>query len=369
MKRVVLVFLIIFPMFLKGQYKYEFHGQTYYEFAGYDELNGMYSPRYNNTGYVNSPGYILINKNKVLIKFLNGDEMNIELKDYKEENEKKVYKGVSEKKDIIELIIEKNNSEKILGLKYSEYKIEAYINPFKSEFTNSAFEFMIIFWFSRYTEIKEFDEKSKVDANKLNVNNSDFQQKYDTLNGIITIIDKRDSIKYKVIKIEKKMWFAENLKSIKYNDGTEILNVTSDEEWKNLHYGAFAWYNNNLENKNKYGALYNWNAVNSGKLCPVGWRVPSKNEWRELSNYIENKSIIDNNNEKISLNDFFGVGGYRSYAGEFKEYDKTGYWWSSTERSPGAAFFNYFVLSNNSLSTFGSGDKEPGYFVRCILDL
>lgn len=26
--------------------------------------------------------------------------------------------------------------------------------------------------------------------------------------------------------------------------------------------------------KNKQGALYNWYAVNTSKLCPIGWHVP-----------------------------------------------------------------------------------------------
>jgi uncharacterized protein (TIGR02145 family) len=32
-----------------------------------------------------------------------------------------------------------------------------------------------------------------------------------------------------------------------------------------------------------YGTLYSWKAVNSDTLCPVGWHVPSKDEWYTLT--------------------------------------------------------------------------------------
>jgi uncharacterized protein (TIGR02145 family) len=31
-----------------------------------------------------------------------------------------------------------------------------------------------------------------------------------------------------------------------------------------------------------YGRLYNWYAVNTGKLCPSGWHVPTDREWGSL---------------------------------------------------------------------------------------
>ena len=31
-----------------------------------------------------------------------------------------------------------------------------------------------------------------------------------------------------------------------------------------------------------YGALYNWYAVNTGKLCPTGWHVPTADEFTIL---------------------------------------------------------------------------------------
>ena len=41
-----------------------------------------------------------------------------------------------------------------------------------------------------------------------------------------------------------------------------------------------------LENIKKFGALYNWYAVNTLKLAPKGWHVPNDAEWDTLQNYL-----------------------------------------------------------------------------------
>ena len=37
--------------------------------------------------------------------------------------------------------------------------------------------------------------------------------------------------------------------------------------------------------------LYNWYAVNTGKLCPEGWHVPTDDEWTILTDYLGGKSV------------------------------------------------------------------------------
>jgi uncharacterized protein (TIGR02145 family) len=88
---------------------------------------------------------------------------------------------------------------------------------------------------------------------------------------------------YKTVQIGTQTWMAENLKTTKYNDGSQIPNVTGDNDWAGLTTGAYRWYNNDVATfKNLYGALYNWYTVNAGKLCPTGWHVPSDDEWKQL---------------------------------------------------------------------------------------
>jgi len=92
---------------------------------------------------------------------------------------------------------------------------------------------------------------------------------------------------YKTVKIGSQWWFAENLQTTQYNDGTSISNVTDWFAWRTLTTDAYCWYNNDAATyRNLYGALYNWYAVKTGKLCPSGWHVPSNDEWTILSDYL-----------------------------------------------------------------------------------
>ena len=95
-----------------------------------------------------------------------------------------------------------------------------------------------------------------------------------------------DGNKYNTVKIGNQVWMVENLKTTKYNDGTEILNVTSDTQWANLTTGAYCNYDNLESNAEIYGRLYNWYAVNTGKLAPAGWHVPTDDDWIILENYL-----------------------------------------------------------------------------------
>ena len=46
--------------------------------------------------------------------------------------------------------------------------------------------------------------------------------------------------------------------------------------------GAYCWFGNDISNKTVSGALYNGYAVQSQKLCPAGWYVPTEDDWETL---------------------------------------------------------------------------------------
>jgi uncharacterized protein (TIGR02145 family) len=88
---------------------------------------------------------------------------------------------------------------------------------------------------------------------------------------------------YKTIQIGDQIWIAENLKTTRLNDNTMMLN---DTDWSTFTTQTYCWYNNDIANKNPYGALYNWYAVATGKLCPSGWHVPDNGEWADLEEFL-----------------------------------------------------------------------------------
>lgn len=192
-----------------------------------------------------------------------------------------------------------------------------------------------------------------------------------------------DGNKYATIQIGTQTWMAENLRTTKYNDGTPILNVTDNDEWGDLHNGRYCIYGNLFENKQTYGLLYNWYAVNTGKLCPDGWHIPSDTEWSQLTIYLGNiggklKAVgnISNgtglwqfpNTDATNESGFSGLpGGYRHSSGEYQYIGSHGLWWSSKSWTTDGSWMRYLSYDNSGVG------KEihqmlSGFSCRCIKD-
>ncbi len=194
-------------------------------------------------------------------------------------------------------------------------------------------------------------------------------------------IDMRDQQKYKIVKIGNQIWMAENLKATKFNDGTLIPLIRSNTEWSRLTTPGFCWYDNDSNNKDFYGALYNGYAINSGKLSPIGWHVPSDDEWTTLFTYLGGRSIamkklveanapwydmsigIDLFTDATNESGFTArPAGARYNNGLFKHIGGKCYYWTSTDRSASTAW-------RRDLSTYGeshSVNKSFGYPIRCL---
>ena len=209
-----------------------------------------------------------------------------------------------------------------------------------------------------------------------------------------TVTDIDGNIYHSVI-IGNQTWTVENLKTTKYNDGTAIPNVTNNTTWGNLTTGAYCWYNNSPAYKNVYGALYNWYAVNTGKLAPVGWHVSTDAEWDTLRGYListgynYDNTTIGNKIAKamaaqtnwstyrtagtigcnLSLNNSSGFsalpGGFRYYNGDFEYMGYGGEWWSSVEGGQSYAYARGLDYERYDLSSYYN--YEPGgYSVRLV---
>jgi uncharacterized protein (TIGR02145 family) len=189
-----------------------------------------------------------------------------------------------------------------------------------------------------------------------------------------------DGNTYKTVTIGTQTWMAENLKVTKYNDGTNIPNVTDDTEWGNLTTGAYCNYNNDQSNVATYGRLYNWYAVNTGKLCPTGWHVPSDAEWTELTDYLGGTGAggklketgtthwASPNTGATNETGFTALpGGDRDSNGTFDFVGYYGSWWSATEYNATNALYRLMSNDFSLVSRFGSS-KEVGFSVRCVRD-
>ena len=196
-----------------------------------------------------------------------------------------------------------------------------------------------------------------------------------------------DGYTYSLVEIGDQCWFAENLRTTVYADGTSIPEVTGNSAWLQLSSGARCDYDNDASNVATYGRLYNWYAVyDSRGLCPSGWHVPTDGEWTELEDYITTQGFAGTEGTALKSTtgwsgsgngtDDFGFsalpGGRRGdYDGYFWNAGWGGYWWSSSTRSmPNGNHLRWGRdLSNNDPDIFrGSYNASRGFSVRCLRD-
>jgi len=81
------------------------------------------------------------------------------------------------------------------------------------------------------------------------------------------LVDARDGKTYREVAIGEQIWMAENLNYA--DEAGEELGVC---------------YDNDPENCEKYGRLYSWHEAL--EACPVGWRLPTSDDWTELLEFI-----------------------------------------------------------------------------------
>jgi len=199
---------------------------------------------------------------------------------------------------------------------------------------------------------------------------------------------------YSTVTIGTQVWMVENLQTTKLNDGTAIpLGST----WTYPTTPVYCWYNSDIANKGSYGALYDWYAVNTGKLAPTGWHVPTDAEWTTLENYLlangynYDGTTVGNKYAKAMASTSYwtssmytGVPGSVDYPtfrnksgfnavpagtcnvlGAYYYMATSTYWWSSTESSATEAKMRSIV--NNAFDVkSGSYSKCTGFSVRCI---
>ena len=211
---------------------------------------------------------------------------------------------------------------------------------------------------------------------------------------------------YITVQLGNKEWMAENLHVSHYNNGDPILEILDNDDWKTATSGALSVYphelidelNSTAEVVQKYGVLYNWYAVGTGKLCPAGWEVPSDDDWKNLEGYSDTWfeqghqewdrkgwrgldagqrlradynfgfSLKDDTWIPVKGSDDFGFsalpGGFRNFVGPYHEAGNYGYWWSRTEEGEEIAWMRSMGVI--SFVRRESPGKNNGFSVRCV---
>jgi len=224
---------------------------------------------------------------------------------------------------------------------------------------------------------------------------------------------------YQTVIIGNQEWMAENLRTKTLLNGDPLAGPFAGSDWvqqsttdKRAVYTIFNYEHSSaagLESPEEvvaaYGKMYNWFAVETGILCPVGWRVPDTADWNKMIDFILaddpnfNETNVGiavkscrqinsplggecateihprwrENNEHFGMNAYglslAGVGYILSSSGNSSWLGARGYWWTASENpaNPETAIFRRFNFDDSAV-TKGSFNKGVGQPVRCMRD-
>ena len=205
----------------------------------------------------------------------------------------------------------------------------------------------------------------------------------------ITVTD-IDGNTYYATTIGNQIWMAENLKATRLNDKTSITLVPSNSTWISATKPFYCWFSNDTSNKALYGALYNNFAVQTEKLCPSGWHVPSNDDFKALEKSLgmsqveadslgwrgtdqgkkmKSRTGWNDNGNGTNKSGFNGLaGGYRyGMDGGYYDWGAVSFWWTSTKKSATLGLYRRLDYNQNQVYAEGSNLKG-GKYVRCVKD-
>jgi len=162
---------------------------------------------------------------------------------------------------------------------------------------------------------------------------------------------------YDTVVIGTQVWLTENLKTTKFNNGDAVRLITDDTEWSEYIRPAYCWYDNDPGYKDIYGALYNWYAGHNDLLCPVGYHVPTIEDWTTLADYLIDAPETARESFKIIQT------GERYSQGYFSDGPYAINWWCSSPPNS-----DKYGPRANAGFQIGYLPKKLGYSVRCIKD-
>ncbi len=127
-------------------------------------------------------------------------------------------------------------------------------------------------------------------------------------------------------------------------------------------------YGDSDQNCRRYGRLYTWEAAQRGcHTLGVGWRLPTDEEWRALSNkYGDGKAAYAALLTGGSSGFNAPLGGNRGEDGQYARLEAHGFFWTSSEADSGHAVFYNFGKGSQALFRQPEGNKQMAISVRCV---
>jgi len=268
------------------------------------------------------------------------------------------------------------------AIKFANNQKQQHMKRVNQKIRNSIFLLTILLSANNFTA---FCQSSNHTCGAVNVHNTaiTYGQVYDI-----------DGNSYKTVIIDDLVWFAENLKVTRFQNGDLIPEVSDSATWAGLTGPGMCSYNNDTSYDCPYGKLYNFFvASDSSNPCPLGWRVPSKNDYDSLINHFDpdaNGGAPSNlpnsaggilkstgltfwqspNTGATNLSGFSAIpNGGRNNEGRFSfTNNSAASYWYSTQVGPGMGFFLQLPY-NQEFAVRNAYFSGYGCCIRCVTDL
>ena len=205
---------------------------------------------------------------------------------------------------------------------------------------------------------------------------------------------------YETVQIGEQCWFAENARFLPAVSPPEI---GSDNDGAAHAYvygysGSDLMEAQSLESYQAYGALYNFNALESWQICPDAWHVPTDQDFLSLESYLGISEVQllefgwrgenEGNTLKAKMSDtppfngtddfgFHGLGGSgREIVGNDANgsfltnpygLNQDGIWWTASPIEGGKAIRRSLFELEGGIAR-SQAPTDSGYSIRCIKD-
>lgn len=189
-----------------------------------------------------------------------------------------------------------------------------------------------------------------------------------------------DGDQYSIISIGNQKWTQQNLQTIHLNDGSEIIYAQDKYVWEQMKVPAYCKVIIANDTLNNFGYLYNWIAVNTGKICPKGWHVPLDSEWTFMVTSIggelaggdlklEDTIVWKSPNCNATNSTKFSAlpAGYRNRDGKFYNQYTHAFFWTSSPSINNTAWYRSVGYKDAIIGSTPQS-KYNGLSVRCIKD-
>jgi len=166
---------------------------------------------------------------------------------------------------------------------------------------------------------------------------------------------------------------ANDLYTMSYRNGDPIPQIKNQTEWNNATYGAWCWYDNNLNYNYEYyrGKLYNWYAITDSRgIAPVGYHIPTQTEYLTLTTYlgIPTPTPAGNYNANLLIQSAWWNNSRFGRRNIYGFDNPTSGHWTSTTAGGSANFILFLNTANYIQFSGGSVSLANGHLIRCIKD-